>query len=508
MTAHGKMYRDGLTAVASVINNDVYTRQQRITPVDNEIMRMITKHLRDRAYNKAYLVWMVNPQAIIKRLAVILEAVHESTAWSGISTNQCQAVYDHHDLFVVQFMIMLKPYVESSSDRTSLQQLTSLWKCMHTPEYVVWTYLITAVLEDTEDMSQFFYKVFQTCQSRPEWINVDNLQEASASLSSSYPEFNLVSLKDYVTIYSKVFARTTVEEQDEVSERQFRWLFRVCGRRYLELSGIPYMIQRRFNDWICDQLNQKVVSCNNESTRHIPSQEDKSLIHMLNTQTDLWTSTSSLFTPGINNMDMDDDDLVRLIDLAASPIVLKHSYTMMQLPRWWSHYLKQHTRIPLHQDAQLLNQLVFLFSDDRGSNGMFDHSGPVSLDIVTVQPTDLPFGANSATTGEFIVPSHGAILRWLWNGMYRSVWPVGTCSDIKQDFAPVKSWLDHVFLNSSHTEVFAALYVFQTPEAMLLYESLCKHIPPVITMIVFNYLSTQAGSGGEYDTVGALLQKP
>ena len=120
-------------------------------------------------------------------------------------------------------------------------------------------------------------------------------------------------------------------------------------------------------------------------------------------------------------------------------------------------------------------------------------------------------------TGEFIIPRHGAIIRWLFNGLRRSKWPIGTAvKPIEDSFEHASMniiyfWLRNIFDPENNIEVIAALYVFKTARSITLYEGIQQQqkghitLPHVLVTLVLEYLSSQPGAGGEYDTAQSLL---
>ena len=454
-------------------------------PAHDDVMREIVRYIRENHPDNAYQIWIVFRQSLIQRLQDLRTSVLESTRWSTVKSEDVQRLRDHHDLLIQQFIVMLVKYVHIEQ-----QSIIALWTCMFQGEVVVWTCLVDAILSNNEEMCQFWHGVFVTCRSMWKRRYIFTLIEGSEHLSKCTYD----SPYDFLT--SQIKSVTSVDEYTVQTERQFRWLIRICGKQFNSLPETSYMIRQHYNNWICEQLQQQ------QQQKHGRTKLPKSLVAILDEQTDLWTE-SSVMVRGGNGVDTDDDaDVVYFVDLAASPILLRHYDEIVENggdalkfypDHWWTNYLMEHESIPLNQDTQLLDQLVYLTSSDRFFRQLLEHVG-------------ISYNSTQTQNGqEWIVPSHGSIVRWLWNGMRRSVWPKGTSVGVGQDFVHLNTWLDHVFYNSTHIEVFAALYVFKTPQSVTLYNALSQHAPDVIAMITLQYLASQAGSGGQYDTARALL---
>ena len=464
----------------------------------DRIMTKITRLLNEKKYHRACVVLTAHRSGLIKRLKRLKRSALETVRW--LNTDQGESTYlIKYDTLIANFVLAAAhPKVDASNLTTELIQLI-------TNKTRLVSFLMDAILTNRAKRAQYWYNM----------IRGQSITCPIGVLTETVP--GLLSLSDYMVEASQ----DDVHHDDEF---QFKWLFRIGGFLLTSLRTVvlPYHTQLALNNKICDLLSSRL-----KQPAVCPSYL-KSLNFHIQSAVGPITNDASTELFDMCQSSVADDDTRPIVDHYNSPsdrtvvtslglaasvslwmridaVDAKNRGNAITLRShgpadWCDEYLSSGHQIPLDQDTQLLYQLVYLSSEHRHSKGLWYQRPPSQL----------------IQNDKFVIPKHGAILRWLYNGLRRSKWPVGTgVEQIKKCFDTsvnntVYRWLIRIFDSDCNIEVFAALYIFKTPQSITLYETIQQSqgritLPHVLVTIVMEYLSSQPGSGGEYDTAAELL---
>ena len=377
--------------------------------------------------------------------------------------------------------------------------------------YTMECFLVDAILSNNEFMTHYWYSLLQHCKK--------NGMSVGSALSR--PCYTVIPGLKTLNSASYVVADMYSDISESESKFQFEWLFRICGLHLADLGYfLPYMIQVRLNDLLCNCMGLPIAGTHTTVTKirgytSIYDLHDSLLssIQPLTTvpttittmRTATTSSKSSLLVDDITSVS--DKDIIASLGLGASVSLLKRCDNLSILEplaereilspiEWIYQYLRSANHIPLDQDSRLLDHIVYLSSQERYRKGLYALPGLHSSSL-----RDHP-------NGIFNKCQHGAIVRWLWNGIYRSKWPVDTAENIKELFKRVQQ-PDQISTCKSEVkiEVLAAVYVFKTPQSLQLYDAVHQDnaLPHVLVILVFEYLSIQPGAGGPHDIMNSLL---